>query len=396
MRIWLIVFVLLSLSVSLIGAQESPITNPDACLAEGAYDPDVDYFPEKIELAYTQGFTVEYFNSYKVVTVTRPWFNADDDDVFQYILVQCGAPIPTGYDEGQVVEIPVTRAVSMSTTYLPYFDVYGVLDALVGVDMASLATNTAVLEKASRGELVEIAPNFSLDLEAALELDPQLIFTYGFGFDTDTYRQLQDAGLSVALIGEFAESDPLARAEWGKFIALFFNAEGVAQAEFDAVVEDYLALVALTADVDDRPTVFLNSPFDGTWYMAGGQSYMAQFLEDAGAEYVWSDDQGTATLFLDFEAVFERAKDADFWLNGNQFWMSTADILAEDSRYGDFAAVQKGNVWINNLAINENFANDFYESGVAYPNLILADLIAIFHPDLLPEHQFVYYRHIGE
>ncbi|HRF96429.1 MAG TPA: ABC transporter substrate-binding protein, partial [Aggregatilineales bacterium] len=204
------------------------------------------------------------------------------------------------------------------------------------------------------------------------------------------------AGLDVALVGEFAETNPLARAEWGKFIATFFNAEGVAEAEFEAMTDDYMRLWELTGTVESRPTVFLNSPFDGTWYMAGGQGYMAQFLTDAGANYLWSDDAGTATLFLDFESVFDRAQDAQFWLNGNQFWMTTADILTEDPRFGEFDAVNNGGVWINNLAINDNFANDFYESGVAFPNLILADLIAIFHPDLLPDHEFVYYRNLGE
>lgn len=396
MRFWLIITLMLSVWVSIATAQEAPTTNPDACLAEGAYDPDMDYFPEKVTLEYTDGFSVEYFGSYKVVTVTRPWFDADEADAVQYVLVQCGAPIPDGYDTAQVVNVPVTRAVSMSTTYLPYFDVYGVLDALVGVDNASLATNTAVLDKANNGDLVDIAPNFSLDIETALELEPELIFTYGFGFDTDSYRQLQDAGLDVVLLGEFAETNPLSRAEWGKFISLFFNAEGVASAEFEAMTEDYMRLWELTGTVETRPTVFLNSPFDGTWYMAGGRGYMAQFLADAGAEYLWSDDESTATLFLDFEAVFDRAQDADFWLNGNQFWMSVGNILAEDPRYGDFDAVNNGGVWINNLAVNDVFANDFYESGVAYPNLILADLIAIFHPDLLPDHEFVYYRNISE
>lgn len=396
MRFWLIFTLMFSLCISIATAQEAPTTNPSDCLAEGAYDENVDYFPEKITTEYTDGFTVEYFGSYKLVTVTHPWNDADEADAVQYVLVQCGAPIPAGYDMAQIVEVPVTSAVSMSTTYLPYLDVYGVLDSLVGVDMASLATNTAVLEKSANGELADIAPNFELNIETALELNPQLIFTYGFGFDTDSYHQLQDAGLAVALVGEFAETNPLARAEWGKFIALFFNTEGIAEAEFEAMTEDYMRLWELTGTVESRPTVFLNSPFDGTWYMAGGKGYMAQFLADAGAEYLWADDAGTATLFLDFEAVIERAQDADFWLNGNQFWMSTADILTEDARFGEFSAVNTGGVWINNLAVNEMFANDFYESGVAYPNLILADLIAIFHPELLPDHEFVYYRNLGE
>jgi len=396
MRLLVVFTLMLSLCFSVVSAQEAPTTNPDACLAEGEYDENVDYFPEKITTEYTSGFSVEYFGSYKLLTVTAPWNDADEADVVQYLLVQCGAPVPTGYESAQVVTVPVTSAVSMSTTYLPYFDLYGILDYLVGVDMASLATNTAVLDKFADGELTEIAPNFELDIETALELNPELIFTYGFGFDTDSYHQLQDAGLPVALLGEFAETNPLARAEWGKFISVFFNAEGIAEAEFEAMTEDYMRLWELTGTVETRPTVFLNSPFDGTWYMAGGKGYMAQFLADAGADYLWADDEGTATLFLDFESVIDRAQNADFWLNGNQFWMTTADILTEDARFGEFAAVNTGGVWINNLAVNENFANDFYESGVAYPNLILADLIAIFHPDLLPDHEFVFYRNLGE
>jgi iron complex transport system substrate-binding protein len=29
------------------------------------------------------------------------------------------------------------------------------------------------------------------------------------------------------------------------------------------------------------------------------------------------------------------------------------------------------------------------------PDLILADLVAILHPDLLPDHEFVYYQHLA-
>lgn len=388
-RLILLVFLLLTGNVVL--GQEA--VNLTAECVE-SFDPSVDYFPEKATLEYTNGFEVEYFNNYKVVTVTAPWRDAAPDDAVRYVLVQCGTPAPEGFDSAQVIEVPVQTFVSMSTTYLPYVEIYGLADQLVGVDVLAAVSTPAVLAIADR--LTEVSPNYELNLEVALELDPQMIMFYGFGFDTDSYLQLQANGLTVVLNGEFAEDTPLGRAEWGKFLALFFNKEGIAQEALEAVAVEYNALADLAAGVEERPTVFVNSPFDGTWYMPGGQSFFARFLADAGADYLWAGDESAGTLFLDFEAVYDIAAEADFWVNANQFWFTAADALAEDERYADFAAFENGSVWINNLAINENFGNDFYESGVAYPNLILADLVALFHPELLPDHEFVYYQQLGE
>ena len=36
--------------------------------------------------------------------------------------------------------------------------------------------------------------------------------------------------------------------------------------------------------------------------------------------------------------------------------------------------------------------NDYWESGVANPQSVLADLIRIFHPVLTPDHKLFYYR----
>lgn len=380
--------------VPVVAQADAPTENlTDTCVTD--FDPNVDYFPNKVEVVNATGFEVEYFNHYKVVTVTRPWPGADEDAAVTYVLVQCGAPAPDDIDADAIIDVPVNTFVSMSTTYLPYMDLFGVLDGLVGVDMASLASNQAVLDKAAAGELLDIAPNFTVDIETAIDLDPELIFTYGFGFETDSYLQLAGAGLTVALNGEFAELTPLARAEWGKFISLFFNAEAIAEAAYADIVAEYAELSELAATADSSPTVFLNSPFDGVWYMPGGVSFMATFLQDANTDYLWADNDSTGTLFLDFEAVFDVAADAEFWLHPNQFWVTMDDALAEDPRYAEFDALP-GGVWLNNLAMNEFFANDYFESGAAYPNVVLADLVAIFHPELMPGHEFVYYQRLAE
>lgn len=125
--------------------------------------------------------------------------------------------------------------------------------------------------------------------------------------------------------------------------------------------------------------------------MPGGRSYVARFLADAGAAYLWTDDETTGSIPLDFETVFERAADADFWLNPGS-WTSRAEAAAADKRYTQFRAYQTGAMYNNNARLNENGGNDYREGGLANPDVVLADLVKIFHPELLPDHELFYYR----
>lgn len=364
----------------------------DGCIAEGEFDPNVDYFPEKAQIEYAAGLSIEYHNSYKVVTVKTPWPGANES--MEYALVQCGAPKPEGFLEEQIIEVPAKTIVTMSTTYLPALDELGLLDRLVGVDDTTYVNNPTVLKMAEEGKLASIGYGSGVNVEKVLELAPSLVMTYGSGApEYDAHPVLLQAGQKVVVNAEWMDTTPLGRAEWLKFIALFFNKEAEAQTLFGQIRQDYQQLTALTASVSQKPTVFTGSAYQGTWYMPGGQSFAAAFLRDAGADYLWSEDTSTGSLPLSFEAVFEKAKDADYWLNVG-FVGSLDDLKGMDARYADFAAFQKGNVWNNDARTNGSGGNDYYESAVIHPERVLADLIFIFHPDLLPNHQLMYYRQV--
>ncbi|MGC8856422.1 MAG: ABC transporter substrate-binding protein [Anaerolineae bacterium] len=372
---------------------EAPAHNlTDGCIPDGKFSPEIDYFPEKANLQYTDGFSIEYHNYYKVVTVKTPWPGASES--LQYALVQCGAPAPEGFSEAQIIEVPVKSIVTMSTSYLPFLDELGVLDRLVGLDDATYVSNPTVLKMAEEGKLTMLGYGAGVNVEKALELKPDLIMTYGSGApEYDAHPALLQAGLKVVINAEWLDTSPLGRAEWGKFIAAFFNKEAQAENLFADKAKQYNDLKEMVANVSTKPTVFTGSAYQGTWNVPGGNSFAAAFLKDAGASYLWADDPSTGSLPLAFEAVFEKAKDADFWLNVG-FVGSLDDLKAMDSRYADFAAFQNGNVWNNDAKTSPNGGNDYYESAVAHPELVLADLIKIFHPDLLPEHDLVYYRQL--
>ena len=292
-----------------------------------------------------------------------------------------------------VVEIPVRSIFTSSTTQLPALDILGVVDRLTGVAQGEFVSSEPVRAMLDADQLVVFAPTYTVDAETVVAAQPDVLMTSGFW--DDAYDIIQSAGTAIVHNADWVESSPLGRAEWVKFISLFFSRETEAEAWYAGVHADYEAARALTADVERRPTVHTGQVWGGIWYASGGRSYVAQLLADAGADYVWADDDSAGSMEHDIETQLVRANAAEFWLHAASWWSSAAAALAEDSRYGEFASLQNGNVWNPTLAANEQGGNDFFERGSVRPDLVLRDLIAILHPDLLPDHEFVYYQQLA-
>jgi iron complex transport system substrate-binding protein len=355
------------------------------------YDPQVDYFPNKVTVTEAKGFTVEYHRNYKVVSVKNPWRNADT--TFQYILVQCNTPIPKGFDQSQIIQVPVNSVVVMSTTHLPLLDKLGLIDRLTGVTDFKQVNTPSVVKKIKAGELAEVGRSNNTNVEKVLEIRPELVTTYGVGNPkTDSHPKLIEAGLPVAIIAEYMESSPLGRAEWLKFMALFFNREAEAETEFSQMTAKYRSIAKIAGQAKTKPTVFSGFDSRGTWYIPGGDSYTAKFIADAGGNYIWKEDRSTGSLNLSFEQVFDRAQTAEVWLNSSQAWRNINDVTNSDRRYGKFRAVKDSKLFNPTARINATGGNDFWEGGTANPDIVLADLVKSLHPELLPQHQFVYYR----
>ncbi len=355
------------------------------------YNSNIDYFPQKANIKYATGFSVEYKNNYKIVTINNPWKDASTS--FKYVLVECGTPAPDSFKETQVITIPINTVASLSTTHLPHLAKLQVVDKLVGVSDTKTVNTPEVIEKIKAGKIAELGNN--VNVERLLELNPDLVTTYGTGNpQRDSYAKLLEAGLKVAINAEYMENTPLGRAEWLKFTSMFFNKEDIAEKEFGEIARKYQEIAAKAKAIKKRPKVFTGFNFKGTWYVSGCKSYAAQYLADAGAELFCAEKSSGSTP-SSFEDVFERAATADYWLNVSQAWQSLKDVITEDSRYSDFQAVKKGNVFNNNARLNESGGNDYWESGISNPDLVLTDLIKIFNPKLLPNHQLFFYQKLS-
>jgi iron complex transport system substrate-binding protein len=367
------------------------------CVAD--YDPEVDYFPDKIELTYAEGFEVEYFNNYKVLRTLTPYPGATES--VEYVLVQCGTPAPEGYEGAQMVEVPVDSFAALSTTQIPHLKALGHLDALVGMDTFGyqLVYEPEVIEMIAAGEVADMGSGTTINTELALDIAPDVVMANGFDPSTDAHPILIDAGIFTVLNSEWLEPTLLGRAEWIKFTGAFFNEEVRAAEAFDHIVSEYEAVSDLAAGVpeDERATVLWNSysTYSESWIIPGQQTWVGQLLRDAGVDYVLMDDVPEASQDFSFENVIEAGLDAPLWIP-NAFLVNTMDdLLAQDERYGDFTAFQSGEVYNDTNRVSANGGNDYWETGVTNPHLLLQDLVSIFYPDLLPDHELVFYKKLG-
>jgi iron complex transport system substrate-binding protein len=347
---------------------------------------------EQVSIDYAKNFTLEYKDGYKLLTVTLPWLGATESLV--YALIPNGTQVDEELGNAVVIHTPIDSFVSLSSTYLPFLEQIGGLNSLIAVDTADYIYNAVVRSGVENGSLKTVGSGPTIDVETVVELAPDLIMTSASGSaDWDTHPVLEQAGLPVVINSDYLEQDPLGRAEWGKFIAAFYDKEAEADQVFDAMAARYEEAKASVAGQSEKVTVFVNTAYEGTWYMPGGESYAAILLRDAGADYLWNDLEGTGAMPIDFEVVVERAKDADFWLNVG-FASDLASLAAMDPRYADFKAYQEGKVFNNNARITEMGGTDYFESGIANPDVVLRDLIAIFYPDLAGGHELYYYRQL--
>lgn len=373
--------------VPVLLVDEEPLAHPQACVED--FDPARDYFPAKAYPVHAERFTVEYFNHYKRLSVERL-----DGSSTRYLLLLCGTPVPPVEQGETVIEIPPRTVVTTSSTELPHLVQLGLVDRLVAHDNFDYVSNPAIRQLIDAGRLVEVGSGSQIDLERLLDLDPDLLLIDSLGDPAlQLMGKLRDLDIPVALVPSYLETSALGRAEWMLYTAYFFNREDRADRLLRRIVERYEELAELGRDAEVRPTAFSSGPVGDVWYVPGGQSYMARLLTDAGAAYLWGEDPSSGSLALDIETVYERALDAEFWIHPNN-WTSLAKIRGIDSRFADLRSFREQQVFGNDARLNAVGGNDYWESGTARPDLVLADLLLIFQPDLAGDHQLTFHRRL--
>lgn len=283
---------------------------------------------------------------------------------------------------------------SLSSVYTNMLCALDELENINAIENIDYYTNKAVIEKYNQGKLTELSKGPKMDIEKTILLSPDIIFTFGMGNpEKDINEKITMAKIPFVVAVDHLEETPLARAEWIKFFAAFFNKAALADSVFEKVEKNYFRLKQIALKSQKRPKVFTEIKFGEIWYVPGGKSFASTFIKDAQADYIWRDDDHTGSLHLSFEEVFTKAKDADFWLNMAMV-RSKQELFAQENRYAEFKAYKNGYLYNNIKNVNEKGYSDYWETGIMYPDKVLSDLILIFHPELKEElkTELYYYK----
>ncbi|NLV53774.1 MAG: ABC transporter substrate-binding protein [Bacteroidales bacterium] len=336
---------------------------------------DATQYSDTIEIRYAKGLQVSYEADGIHVSISNP------DPSAKY-----------GRTEEYVIKESKHRFICTTALQLGNFEALGLEERIVGMNSLRNLFSPKMKEQMKSGQTVMIGKEGNFDIETVIACRPDFIFVSASkhgGFEA-----LKDCGIPLISHHGYKESHPLGQAEWIKLIGLLTGETQRANAVFDHIEKEYLALkkeVSELVSKEKMPTIISGRQIRDGWYIVGGKSYMAQIFKDAGADYIMKDNEDSGGTTLDFETVYARGIHADFWqIDGSFDGEFTLEILSkEDDRYATMDAYKKKQVLFCNLA-----ETPYRELAGVQPQLVLADFVKVLHPELLKEYKPMYYKKV--
>jgi iron complex transport system substrate-binding protein len=343
-----------------------------------------------IQLLYAKRFAIKRSDQFTVLELLGNKNNSEVTATFVLYKNQK----PNYSKDAYYIKTPVTKVACMSSIYTTMLAKLNCGQTIIAIDNVDYYTNTFIQNKVKENKIAELSKGPKIEIEKTIALNPDLLLTFGMGNPKeDVEKKLVQSNIPIAISLDHLEETPLARAEWIKFFACFFNKEDMADSLFKETEKKYNELKMIAEKSTKKPTVLTEIKYGDAWYIPSGKSYIANLINDAGGNYFWKDDNKTGSTPLSFEMVYVKAKDCDIWINLYNI-NTKKELVSYDERYGLFKAFKKNNLYNNNKVQNTLGYSNYWETGITNPDEVLADLIYIFNPTLLPNHEFVFYKKI--
>ncbi len=314
------------------------------------------------------------FDGWTLAEITTPWDSAAPPQ--RIAMVDRDAPLPKLPEDVTVVRVPLERAIVTTTVVGAAIDRLGKADAIGGVTDAPFFRTPAITRGITDKRIADCGTTSSPVVEKIIDVNPDAFLATPYA-DSD-HSAIAKMKIPVVEMADYIETTPQGRAEWLRFIGRLFGKGELADSLYNASMAEYSRLAALTAEAPVKPKVITEKLTSGVWYVPGGRSYMARLIADAGATYPFADNESTGSIALDFAAVYDRGADADYWiLKSYGENLTLADIVADNPLYAKIKAVSTGGVYSADTA-----ESPLFEEFPFRPELLLADYILIFHPEL--------------
>lgn len=318
---------------------------------------------------YAQFFKIRYYSGFKIIDSKNDRYMVADKKP------ECTTSLP-------LFSSSVKKFIATSTTHLPFLEQFSLEKSLIAFQGTRYIYSPKLRTEAVRDI------HYQLNPEELISLKPDLVMAYSANLSSlERLGELRKMGIPIVLNHDFEESHPLARSEWLVFSAAFFSKDAQAEKFFKTIMARYLKLKK-SAQTKTKKVVLVGEIQNGQWTTCGGESDLATLIEDAGGE-IWLKSQSKETQYVSLEKVYQMKPRPSLWLTQNN-WHDLSEAK-KDSRYKIFLGIPAYN---NNALLNPYGFNDFWESSLMRPDLLLSDLITILKNGKLPKSKLVWYKEI--
>lgn len=341
-------------------------------------------------IRYARNLRIEYFDDYVSVRIRDPWDTLRQRQ--HYVLVDRDKPLPAHLPaDGTVIRVPVEKAVIYTSVHTAVAEQIGALDRVCGVCEPQYITSPEVLRRIEEGRIADLGMSTSPNVEKIVDIGTEMIVASPF--ENSGYGSAEKIGVPIVEAADYMENHPLGRTEWVLFYGLLLGRREEAEARFAETERRYLELKALASTAEKRPSVLLERKYGSSWAVPGGGSYIGTLHADAGADYFFSDFAGAKSVHLTFEEVYDRAAEADLWLlkYDTREPLTYALLREEYQPYANFRPWKERRIFCCNT-----ITSTYYDDITLHPDQVLEDLLAIYHPELLPDHGQRYYFPMNE
>jgi iron complex transport system substrate-binding protein len=343
----------------------------------------------KNNIQYAEGFSIEKYNGFSVVSISNAYPSAKKK--YTYILHKKGVSLPDSLKQFTAIEVPVKKVIVTSTTHIPALESLGVENTLVGFPSTRYISSEKTRALIANGKIRDLGSNQGLNTEVILDLQPDIIVGFSVDGDLKTYKNLEKSGQKIIFNGDWTEKTPLGKAEWIKFFGALYDLDAKADQLFASIEKEYNSVLTVAKKTKSQPSILAGAIYEDQWFLPQGDSWAAYFLKEANGNYLWRDSKGTGSLALSFESVFEKAQNADFWIGPGQF-TSIQEILDNNPNYIHFKAVKNKEIYSFSTKKGATGGIIYYEQAQNRPDLVLKDIVKILHPEVLPNHQLVFFE----
>lgn len=360
-----------------------------SCNSEKKQSHEISLAGDTLNVKYATGFSIIQYEGFKILNVNNPWPDADRS--YTYLLTEAGTPTPENIAYDQKFTIPVKRMVVTSTTHIPALEALNKENSLIGFPGLDYISSEKTRKLIKTGSITELGKNEAINTEVLISLRPDIVVGFAVNSTNKTFTTIEKSGIPVVFNADWTEESPLGKAEWIKLFGALYNQSEQADELFTRVETSYNQARELARSATEKPSVLSGSMYKDQWYVPYGDSWSAQFIKDANADYIYKNSRGSGSMALAFETVLSEAGDADFWIAPGQF-KTRKQLLETSSHYNQFEAVKNQKVYTYSNTMGETGGVTYFELAPSRPDLVLKDLISIFHPELLKDYKPTFFK----